>query len=189
MGITLKKIFQSVNPITFACYFSGFEYVRVLKDYGATISDVNKLSYNFAHNLGTVYDATTALIEVLRYGNPNERSYWKHIGNAAGFILKQIAYKPSDYNPYDGKKPTPTPAPTPNPKPTPVVPTPVVPTPPPAPVPTPAPPKPVTPPTPTPTPPTPAPKPPTPSPSPTPKALEKNNKKNEKGPKTSRTLY
>jgi cell division septation protein DedD len=187
MGITLKKIFQSVNPITFACYFSGFEYVRVLKDYGATISDVNKLSYNFAHNLGTVYDATTALIEVLRYGNPNERSYWKHIGNAAGFILKQIAYKPSDYNPYDGRKPSPTPAPTP--KPTPVVPTPVVPTPPPAPVPTPAPPKPVTPPTPTPTPPTPAPKPPTPSPSPTPKALEKNNKKNEKGPKTSRTLY
>jgi hypothetical protein len=33
MGTTLKRMMQSVDPISFACWYSGFEYYQVLVDY------------------------------------------------------------------------------------------------------------------------------------------------------------
>jgi hypothetical protein len=109
MGSTLRKIIQSVNPIAFACYFSGFEYFQVLDNYFDTFTDINKLTYNVFHNAGAIYDTTVDLIDLFRYGDPNYRYYWQTIGNGAGYILKQISYKPKNYDPYNGKKPTPTP--------------------------------------------------------------------------------
>ena len=71
MGTTLRRIMQSVNPIAFACYFSGFEYYQVLVDYFSTITDINKLTYNVFHNAGPIYDTVTDLVDLFRYGNPN----------------------------------------------------------------------------------------------------------------------
>ena len=100
MGPTLKRIVQSVDPITFACYYSGFEYVRVLYDYFLTIIDVNKLTYNIFHNAGRIYDATTDLIDNFRFGDYAVKKYWHRIGNDIGLIINQISYKPTNFDPY-----------------------------------------------------------------------------------------
>jgi hypothetical protein len=109
MGFSLKRMIQAVNPIAFACYFSGFEYMQVLVDYFYTVTDINKLSYNIFHNAGPIYDTVIDLIANFRFGDPTYRYYWQKIGNNVGYILKQIAYKPRNYDPFNGKKPTPTP--------------------------------------------------------------------------------
>jgi hypothetical protein len=57
------------------------------------------------HNAGNIYDTTTDLINVFRFGDSNDRAYWQTIGNDFGFLLKQLSYKPKDYDPYNpGKK-------------------------------------------------------------------------------------
>lgn len=91
---------QSVDPISFACYYSGFEYFQILWEYVLTIIDVNKLTYNIFHNAGKIYDATTNLIDNFRFNTPYEKSYWQRIGNNIGLIINQISYKPKDYDPY-----------------------------------------------------------------------------------------
>ena len=100
MGSTLRRMTQTVHPICFACYYSGFEYYGILLDYFYTIIDVNKLVYNLAHNLGTIYDAVTNLIAIFRFESPKVRDYWQKIGYNFGLILNQVAYKPTNYNPY-----------------------------------------------------------------------------------------
>jgi len=104
MGATLRRIMQSVNPIAFACWYSGFEYFQVLEDYFDTISDVDKLVYNLFHNAGGIYDTTTELVELFRFGDSGDRAYWQKIGNSAGYLLKAISYKPKNFDPYNGKK-------------------------------------------------------------------------------------
>ena len=100
MGATIKRMIQSVDPITFACYFSGFEYFQVLWEDLKTILDINKLTYNLFHNAGAIYDATTDLISNFRFNTPYDRTYWKRIGNDIGLIINQVSYKPKDYDPY-----------------------------------------------------------------------------------------
>jgi hypothetical protein len=104
MGATLRRIMQSVNPIAFACWYSGFEYFQVLEDYFDTISDVDKLVYNLFHNAGGIYDTTTDLVELFRYGDSGDRAFWQKIGNSAGYLLKAISYKPKNFDPFTGKK-------------------------------------------------------------------------------------
>lgn len=70
MGPTLRLITKSVDPITRSCYFSLFEYGKVVWSYLLTMTDINKITYNFIHNLGRIYDAITDLIENFRYGKP-----------------------------------------------------------------------------------------------------------------------
>lgn len=67
------------------------------------------LTYNLFHNAGAIYDTTIDTVDLLRYGDPNYRAYWQTAGFNAGYILKQVTYRPKDYDPYKGKKPTPTP--------------------------------------------------------------------------------
>lgn len=105
MGTTIKKMIQAVDPISFACYYSGFEYSQILWEYVLTIIDVNKLTYNIFHNAGQIYDSTTNLIDNFRFNTPYEHSYWKRIGNNIGLIINQISYKPSNYDPYNNKNP------------------------------------------------------------------------------------
>lgn len=91
---------QSVHPIAFACFFSGFEYYQILLDYFYTIIDVNKLIYNIFHNAGRVYDAVTDLIDTFRFEDPGLRGYWTNIGWNIGLMINQISYKPENYDPF-----------------------------------------------------------------------------------------
>ena len=104
MGTTFKRMFQVIDPITSACFYSGSEYISVLIDYVKTLIDINKLTYNIFHNMGRIYDAITDLISIFRFGNPNTTKYWKGIGNNIGLIINQISYKPSHYDPYNTTK-------------------------------------------------------------------------------------
>jgi len=76
-----------VYPISFACYYSGFEYYNIVIDYFLTLIDLNKLFYNLFHNAGPLYDTFTDLIANFRFGDPDERIYWQRIGNDIGFML------------------------------------------------------------------------------------------------------
>ena len=57
-GKSTYRILKSIDPIIYSCYFTLFEYYVALSLYGRTASDLNKLSYNFVHNLGSIYDLT-----------------------------------------------------------------------------------------------------------------------------------
>ncbi|TNV79038.1 hypothetical protein FGO68_gene14823 [Halteria grandinella] len=104
MGTTFKRMVQAVDPITSACFYSGAEYLNVLLDYLVTLIDINKLTYNLFHNMGRIYDATTDLISIFRFGDPNTNKYWRGIGKDIGLIINQISYKPSNYDPYNTTK-------------------------------------------------------------------------------------
>lgn len=103
MGTTLKSMIKAVDPISFACFYSGFEYYAIFLDYVYTIIDVNKLVYNIFHNAGGIYDSITDIIDNFRYNNPAIRSYWQRIGGNIGYIVNQISYKPTNYEPYKPK--------------------------------------------------------------------------------------
>jgi hypothetical protein len=57
-GYSTYDILKSVDPIIFSCYYSLFEYYIAMSIYQRTGKDINKLTYNFAHNLGNIYDLT-----------------------------------------------------------------------------------------------------------------------------------
>jgi hypothetical protein len=61
------------------------------------------LSYNVVHNLGKIYDNTVAMIDLLRFGDANNRNYWRNLGYYAGNSLNQIFYKPRNYDPFKPK--------------------------------------------------------------------------------------
>jgi len=103
VGPSLRRLMQSINPITFSCWYSTFEYFQVLDEYGETIGDANKLTFNLFHNAGGIYDTTSDLIALFRYGDKKDRAFWRQIGASAGFMVKSITYKPQDYDNYNGK--------------------------------------------------------------------------------------
>lgn len=70
MGNTIKSMLQTVNPLTFGCYYSLFEYGQIVKDYFSTMGNIDMLFYNVIHHLGNIYDNSVALIELARYGDP-----------------------------------------------------------------------------------------------------------------------
>ncbi len=72
----MRRMMQSVNPISFACWYSGFEYYQVLVDYWDTVQDPDKLLYNLFHNAGNIYDTTISLVDLFRFGDPDDRAYW-----------------------------------------------------------------------------------------------------------------
>lgn len=49
---------KSVDPVINSCYFSIFEYYIALGDYIKTAGNFDMVFYNFAHNLGEIYDLT-----------------------------------------------------------------------------------------------------------------------------------
>jgi hypothetical protein len=100
MGNTLKAMFQTVDPLTFGCYYSVFEFGQIVQDYFSTVQDIDRLFYNIVHNMGKIYDNTVASIDLIRFGEPNNPNYWKNIGYYAGNSINQIFYKPRNYDPY-----------------------------------------------------------------------------------------
>lgn len=57
-GRSTYEILKSIDPILTSCYFSIFEYYIAIEEYKSTASSLNKLTYNLAHNLGSIYDLT-----------------------------------------------------------------------------------------------------------------------------------
>lgn len=63
-GNSTYSILFSVDQIYTGCYYMFFEYYKALEVYIGTLIDINKLLYNFMHNLGSIYDLC-------------EESYWR----------------------------------------------------------------------------------------------------------------
>jgi len=94
----------AVNPIAFSCYSSLFEFLTIFKHYIATVQDWRKLTYNLIHNLGKIYDNIDDLIDLFSSNfSVNNDNVWKHSGYLIGDTINQIAYKPTNYDPYFGK--------------------------------------------------------------------------------------
>jgi hypothetical protein len=76
MGNTIELMLEAVDPIAYGCYATVFDFYQILIDYYETVTDPRKLCYNLIHNLGNIYDDTTALIELFRFGDYTTRIYW-----------------------------------------------------------------------------------------------------------------
>lgn len=76
MGDTIKHMLQAVDPIAFGCYATVFEFYNIALEYYYTVTSPRKLSYNVVHNLGRIYDDVTALVDIFRFGDYNQRIYW-----------------------------------------------------------------------------------------------------------------
>jgi putative heme iron utilization protein len=84
-----------------------FEYYIALGIYAQTGKSINKLTYNFAHNLGNIYDMTeegivrsTKIKQVY-----DDADYWGRMGTIVGTNFQSIFEDPVNYYPYGYEDP------------------------------------------------------------------------------------
>ena len=79
---------KTIDPIVFSCYFATFEYYYSLETYANTIKDFNKLLYNFAHNLGNIYDLTEEGVKrMIDYKEEYiTKVFWVRMGAVTGAV-------------------------------------------------------------------------------------------------------
>lgn len=101
-GYSTYYILQSVDPIIFSCYYSLFEYYIALQIYQETGKDIKKLGYNFAHNLGNIYDMTEeGIIRSIDFMDVyQDPEYWARMGTIIGSDFQNIFEDPVNYYPY-----------------------------------------------------------------------------------------
>jgi len=99
-GKSTYKILKSIDPIIYSCYFTVFEYYIALSIYGQTLSDGNKLLYNFSHNLGSIYDLTEEAIYKIQSFDKDWESqeYWKRMGIIFGTNFQNLLEEPINYS-------------------------------------------------------------------------------------------
>ena len=62
------------------------------------------LFYNVIHFAGSIYDNVTALIDIIRFGDPTEVVYWTYLGFYIGSTINEVFYVPQDFFPYVAPK-------------------------------------------------------------------------------------
>lgn len=95
-----QNIFETIHPIFFSCYRSGFEFYSAILDYGLTFTNWRNLVYNLIHNLGYIYDAVYFLVvhhkagekELKAMERPDKVAWWFKLGVYYGNIVKHILY-------------------------------------------------------------------------------------------------
>lgn len=108
-GRSTYDILKSIDPILTSCYFSVFEYYVAIEEYKATARSINKLAYNFAHNLGSIYDLTEEGIRRSAdfENQKKEQEYYARMGLILGSNFQSIFEDPKNYykrdpnNPYE----------------------------------------------------------------------------------------
>ena len=101
-GYSTYYILQSVDPVIFSCYYTLFEYWIAMQIYGNTGKDIRKLTYNFAHNLGNIYDLTEeGIIRSIDFMDVWETpEYWARMGYIIGSDVQSIFEDPVNYYQY-----------------------------------------------------------------------------------------
>mmetsp|Transcript_21876 Transcript_21876/g.33925 ORF Transcript_21876/g.33925 Transcript_21876/m.33925 type:complete len:198 (+) Transcript_21876:1156-1749(+) len=102
-GTSTYNILKSIDPLLFSCYYSLFEYYIALELYGKTATDYQKLLYNLAHNLGSIYDLTEeAVYKIIDYQEQwDTRDFWARLGLILGTNFQNIFEDPVNYYPFD----------------------------------------------------------------------------------------
>ena len=85
-GRSTYIVLKTIDPIVFACYFATFEFKDAFEIYADTVQDIEKLLYNFCHNLGMIYDY---IEEAVYRGMDAEveyqtRGFWIRMGAITG---------------------------------------------------------------------------------------------------------
>lgn len=102
-----QDIFETVHPIFYSCYRSGFEFYYVALYYGDTFLDWHNIVYNIIHNIGYLYDSIYFLVFHHIDGKKNpvkgrddgEKNDWYYkLGIYYGNILYRLLYtaRPED---------------------------------------------------------------------------------------------
>ena len=106
-GRSTYDILKSIDPILTSCYYSVFEYYIAIELYKKTGSDINKLAYNFAHNLGSIYDLTEeGIARSLDIENQwDTELYWARMGLITWSNFQSIFEDPVNYYAYDPEDP------------------------------------------------------------------------------------
>lgn len=78
--VTIHQMLKAIYPVSFACYYSVFEFIIIGKDYFMTIQDWRKVLYNVIHNLGNLYDNIEELVDKFTNINEDKLAWWSRIG-------------------------------------------------------------------------------------------------------------
>lgn len=78
---------------------SAYDYYFAYLAYYYTLIDPVRLSYNFCHNLGNLYDLTEeAIRRSLDFDNVwYTKKYWERMGYISGGIIQSWLEEPKDY--------------------------------------------------------------------------------------------
>lgn len=101
-GRATYLVLKTIDPIVFSCYFATFEYYYSFETYANTLKDGNKLLYNFAHNLGNVYDLSEEGIKrMIDYETEYvTKIFWIRMGTVTGAIAHNFLMDPVNYYPW-----------------------------------------------------------------------------------------
>lgn len=77
-----------------------FEYLVALQVYVDTLIDINKLTYNFLHNAGSMYDLTEeAYFRFADFAAQGDtKSFWARIGFIFGNLFHNLFEYPFNYD-------------------------------------------------------------------------------------------
>jgi len=98
--VTIRQMLQKVDPITFSCYYTLFEFWEILLDYVGTVQDPIKIAYNLIYHMPFLFDDAVELVN--RFQNPTEDiQHYKRLGFLFGDLINRVFFKPTDYEPYN----------------------------------------------------------------------------------------
>jgi hypothetical protein len=102
-GNSTYNILKSVDPFIFSCYYTTFEYAIAIELYTQTAYDYQKLLYNVAHNLGSIYDLTEEMVYKIMNFNDlwDSKEYWQRMGLIMGTNFQNVLEDPINYYPFD----------------------------------------------------------------------------------------
>ena len=101
-GRATYLVLKTIDPIVFSCYFATFEYYYSFDTYANTLKDGNKLLYNFAHNLGDIYDLSEEGIKrMIDYESEYvTKIFWVRMGAVTGAVTHNFLMDPINYYPW-----------------------------------------------------------------------------------------
>jgi hypothetical protein len=100
-AIEFQMLLETVYPITFSCYYAGYEMKATMDNYLENFGQQDAMMYNSVHKLGSLYDAIYYLrkhialdrAEILTYSEMGV--YWYKTGAYVGLILSIVLYTPA----------------------------------------------------------------------------------------------
>jgi hypothetical protein len=98
-GRSTYRILKSIDPIIYSCYFTLFEYYVAMVLYSRTARSGSKLSYNFVHNLGSIYDLTEeAYFKIVNFRELwQTQEFWKRMGIIVGTNFQNLFEDPENF--------------------------------------------------------------------------------------------
>lgn len=97
-ALDFEGLLSTVHPITYSCYYTGYEYKETYDGYISNIKESDAMAYNAIHKLGNLYDAVFYLRKHMKTDKDTIETkremadYWFKMGAYAGLIFNIVLY-------------------------------------------------------------------------------------------------